>query len=363
MLLGVPKDAPQASPNPNAAQIKAATNSALNSTNMVQTQTGMDGNYMAANVAPGDYYVFAWVRGYMQPSAMLQAAMDAGADMTKPIPGIPVTHVSVGEGARQDLTVERGGAISGHVMWDDGSPASQAVVMVVSTKANGKKLPRQFAMLTFEDGTMQSSSVMSTSDDLGQFRISGLPPGEYVVVAMLEMKRQVAIQSGVMDLRGAGPDRPLMAYAPAAFHKADAKPVTLRAGDEVTGEDVTINLTGTHSVSGKVSSKADDHGINSATVELTDASDKDMVLSAGVDASGNFTVGFVPPGTYNLTVTGAADTQPSEYRSAGLYRFANPDTVRSYEDGKQSVIVTDSDVVGANIALTPSKNKPSVNGR
>jgi hypothetical protein len=38
-----------------------------------------------------------------------------------------------------------------------------------------------------------------------------------------------------------------------------------------------------------------------------------------------------------------------------LIKFSSPETLRSYEDGKQSVIVTDSDVVGLSIELTPSK--------
>jgi hypothetical protein len=166
----------------------------------------------------------------------------------------------------------------------------------------------------------------------------------------------------VMNLGGLAADKPLVIYAPATFHKAEAKPVTVSAGQELSGADLTINLAGMHSVSGRVVSAEDEHGINSGTVELTDASDKDMVRSAGVDAAGNFTVGFVPPGTYNLTISDAADTQPAKEQPTGLFRMSVPDTVRSYEDGKQSVVVTDSDVVGLSVALTPSKStKPSVN--
>jgi len=80
-----------------------------------------------------------------------------------------------------------------------------------------------------------------------------------------------------------------------------------------------------------------------------------VVRGAGVDASGGFSVTFVPPGTYNLTVTEAQDTQPSKKQPTGIIKFTTPETTRSYEDGKQSVIVTDSDVVGLSVELTPSK--------
>ena len=363
MLLGVPKGMPQTPPSPNAdaATLKAAMNSAMDSVNVVQTQTGMDGSYTAANVAPGDYYVFASVPGYVQPSAMVQAAMDAGADMTKPLPGVAVVHVSGEGGAQEDITVERGGAVTGHVLWDDGSPASRAMVTVVSTKASDKKLPPGFAMLGIAGG-LGGSGVMSFSDDLGQYRIAGLAPGEYVVKATLTVHTSFAMQRGVMNMAGLGADKPLVAYAPGSFHKSGAKALTLAAGQEQSGEDVTINLTGTHSVSGRVVSAEDGHGVNAGSVELTDASDKDLVRGAAVDASGNFTVGFVPAGTYNLAVTGGADTEPSRNRPTGIVRFTMPETVRSYEDGKQSVVVGDTDVVGLNVALQPSKGgKPGVN--
>jgi hypothetical protein len=321
----------------------------------------MDGSYTAANVAPGDYYVFASVPGYVQPSAMVQAAMDAGADVTKAIPGVPVVHVSGEGGGSADITVERGGAVTGHVLWDDGSPASRAIVTVVSTKASDKKLPPSFAMLGIAGG-LGGGGVLSFSDDLGQYRIAGLAPGEYLVKATMQVRSGFAMQRGVMNMAGLGADKPLVAYAAASFHKSGAKAVTISAGQEQSGEDVTINLVGTHSVSGRVVSAEDGHGLNAGAVELTDASDKDLVRGAAVDANGSFTVGFVPGGTYNLTVTGGADTQPSKNKPTGIVRFTMPETVRSYEDGKQSVVVGDTDVVGLSIAVQPSKSaKPDVN--
>lgn len=64
---------------------------------------------------------------------------------------------------------------------------------------------------------------------------------------------------------------------------------------------------------------------------------------------------FVPPGTYNLLVVDAADTEPSNKKPTGLVKFTTDHTLRSYQDGKQSVIVTDSDVTGQNIELAPAK--------
>jgi hypothetical protein len=358
MLVTVPTSiTPPADPkaNPDAAQMKKAMNTVMGSMNIVQTQTGMDGAYAVGEVAPGDYYVFASVPGYVQPVAKVQAAQEAGVDLTKEIPGVSIVHVAADKSVSSDLTLDRGAAVAGRVMWDDGSPASR-VNMTVETKTaadagKAKELPPQFSLLGLGGG------YFTTTDDLGQYRIAGLAAGSYVVRATLQVQNSFRMTSGTMNLKNLVSAKPLVIYAPTTFHKAEAKAVTLHAGDEQSGEDVTINLAGMHSVSGSVASAEDHHGINSATVELTDVNDKDLVRSAIVDAAGNFTVTFVPPGTYNMAVTGAADTQPSKKQPSGLIRMTMPETVKSYADGKQSVVVTDSDVVGLVIELAPDKTK------
>ncbi|MGA8939346.1 MAG: carboxypeptidase-like regulatory domain-containing protein [Acidobacteriaceae bacterium] len=355
VLLGVPQDTgPVTPPAAGVTGAKDTVKFVMDGGTVVLTETELDGSYWVGNVAPGDYYVFASVPGYVQPQAVVQAAIDTGADPKKQLPGIPVVHVGGEGGASMDITAQRGGAISGHVTWDDGSPASKAYVTAVSTKATGKNRPSDFMMLGMAEG-LNSGGEVSISDDLGQYRIAGLAPGEYVVKATVLLHTGFAMQRGVMNVAEMDADKPLVVYAPGMFHKAEAKAVTVHAADEITGEDLTIKVTGMHSVSGRVVSAEDGHGLNSGAVVLTDASDKDVVRGAGVDASGNFTVGFVPPGTYNLTVSGGADTGPAKKTSSGPMQFMVPDTLQRYDGGKQSVAVGDSDVVGLNVALSPLK--------
>jgi hypothetical protein len=357
MLFAVPTTA-AAPMDPNAkmddAAIAAAMKSAMSGmNNMVMTQTGLDGSYSAASVAPGDYYVFATVAGYVQPNAMVQAALDAGADPKKPIPGIPMVHVVADRSVSSDVTMQRGGAISGKVVWDDGSPATHVVLTAESTKSQTKPLPPEFSMLMMSSALAGSLALIS--DDLGNYRIAGLAPGEYRLKATLQVSMNLNMQGGGMNLARMMQDKPLIIYAPSTLHKSQAAALTVKAGDELRDQIVTLNLGGMHSVSGSITSAEDHHGINSASIELTDVSDKDVVRSAGVDASGNFSVSFVPPGTYNMEVSDAADTQPSTKKQTGLVNFNAPETLRSYEDAKQSVIVGESDVTGQNIALAPSK--------
>jgi hypothetical protein len=356
MLFGVPTEitaAPKPGAAPDAASLSAVMKATMGSMNMVSTQTGLDGSFTANNVVPGDYYVFATVAGYVPPTNIVQAAFDAGADLSKPIPGVPMVHVVADRSAQADVTIARGAAISGRVVWDDGAPVTHAIVTTLSTNTKAEKLPPQFAMLAVSNAI--GGGTISFSDDLGHFRIAGLAPGDYLVKVMFQTSSQFAMQSGVMNVNGATASTPLTIYAPATFHKVDAKAVTLHTAEDRSDEEVTIKLAGLHSVSGRVASAEDHHGLNSGSVKLQDTQDKEFSRTVGVDANGNFVVTFVPPGTYNLTVSDAADTEPSKREPTGLIKFAMDHTLRSYQEGKQSVIVGDNDVTGLSFELAPAK--------
>jgi hypothetical protein len=322
---------------------------AMAATSMVQSQTDIDGIFFVGGVAPGDYYVFASMPGYVLPRNIMLAAYEAGADLSKPIPGIPMVHIVSERPSQADVTIERGAALSGKVMWDDGSPAARVTVSIITRKAKKQVLPPQFQMASLD------WSVADT-DDLGHFRIAGMLPGEYLVQASLQTKTRITMQNGVMNVK-AMMGESLTVFAPAAFHQADAKTITLHAAEERDDVELTINLSGLHSVSGRVASMEDHHGINSGTVMLVDTQDKDFSRSTGIDANGEFTVTFVPPGTYNLLVTGAADTEPHNEKPTKEMplQIASETTLRNYADGKLSIVVTDSDVTGQTLELVPTK--------
>ena len=348
-VTAMPKLDPGSSPDASMAAIKSAMDS-MGKTSMATAQTALDGSFTALNAAPGDYYVFAALPGYIQPLNQIQALVQSGADFHKPLPGIPTVHVTADHSVNVDLSMERGAAISGTVTWDDGGPVSGAVVSVIAPGADAKEIPPQFAMLAV--GGM--AGLISTADDLGHFRLSGLVPGQYVVQATLPKSNGIGIMSGAMSLTRALTDKPMVVYMPAAFHKPDAKPVTLHAGEDLRDQLITVRLSGMHTVSGHVASAEDHHGINSASIRLQDTQDKDFVRSASVDANGSYVVTFVPSGTYTLSVSSAADTEPAKKKDSGKFSFTSDTTLRSYDDAKASVLVADADVTGQNLDLKPS---------
>ena len=132
----------------------------------------------------------------------------------------------------------------------------------------------------------------------------------------------------------------------------------MRAGEDLSGQIMTLNLSGLHSVSGRIASAEDHHGLNSGTVRLQDTKDKDFVRTASLDAKGNYTVTFMPPGTFTLKITDGEDTEPKKDKDGkGKAKiFAEETTLKSYKPGELSVIVTDSDVTGQDLELAVDKN-------
>jgi len=357
ILFGVPKEVkkPEAEPDPkDMVSMMAAVKDVMGSMNMVQGQSDLGGDFSLTNVTPGDYYAFASVPGYQQPYNTVQAMFEAGTDLSKPLPGVPLVHVAAEHTVQAQITVDRGAAIDGKFLWDDGTPVTRASIMLESVKKDKKnEMPKQFAMLAAASAT-GGGGLAAMTDDLGRFRIAGLASGEYYVHGSVQTHQQFALGGKGMDLAHMMANTPLVVYAPAAFHKSAAKSVTLRAGDPASEVLLTLNLNATHTVSGRIASAEEHHGINAATVKLTDTTDKEFSRSAGVDEQGNFSVTFVPSGTYDLEVSDAEDTEPSKKKSSGLFG-AGTHTLRSYEDGKSSVIVADADVTGQNLELKPSK--------
>ena len=361
ILFGIPTELTEAKkPDPDAdmtAQVTAmaAAMQTLGKTQMVQLQTGTDGSFTATDVAPGDYYAFATMPGYIAPLARVQALFEAGANPKQRLPGIATVHVAADHPSSVDLTMDRGAAVSGTLLWDDGGPLSGAVIAVIPAKADPAQPSAQFGMLAIA-GIM--NSLLSITDDQGHFRLSGLPPGDYLIQATIQAGQQTGLGAG-MNLGKLMGYKPLILFAPSAFHKSEAKSISLKSGEELRDQQVTLNLGGLHSVSGQITSVEDHHGINSATVRLTDVSDKDFVRSASVDAAGHFYVTFVPKGTYTLKVAEAEDTEPEKKtgkeKKASLFGTEEK-TLRSYQGSKKEVIVLDSDLTGQNLELTIDKD-------
>jgi len=361
-LMPVPEDKPPAKGMSQkemeadpAAAMKQVT-AQMGSMTMLQGQTGLDGSYTIANVPAGDYYLSPTAPGYVSSLAAAQAAASPGATGKKLYAGVPIVHVEANRMARGDVTLDRGAAVFGTVAFDDGAPAGKVVVVLQKVEAAKSEDSTSVAAV---DMAMMFAGLGTNSafaDDRGRYRLAGIAPGDYMVKVTVQTGATFSIRNGQVETGALFQASPILVYSPGTLHKKEATKLTLGAGEEKGDVNITVNLTGMHSVSGTVASAVDHHALNAGTVTLTDTTDTDFKRTAAVDSTGAFTVTYVPPGTYTLEVSGGADTEPVKKKATGAFvGFASVHTLKSYDSASQQLIVDATDVTDVHVELKESK--------
>lgn len=271
-------------------------------------QTLLDGSFTIPSVAPGTYYVVAYKNGYLSPLATVSA--DALEHPTKDdhqriASMIPRITVQPGLPVSVEVRLERGGAISGTVLFDDGSPASGLPVHALIRHKNGQK--ETWSPLRPMPFNMMADTY---TDDLGHYRLTGLDPREYMVEVILQLQNmQFGFTPGAVGgSTSINNVATLSFYSGSAARKQDAKPFKVAANEEHSGEDITIPLAKLHTITGELTAAHDGHLLNQGEIKLLDPDDKSELESTKLDRADNkFHFYFVPEGSYILRVSSAAD--------------------------------------------------------
>jgi protocatechuate 3,4-dioxygenase beta subunit len=252
----------------------------------------------------------------------------------------PGTAVQLADGqalAAVDFRLIRGAVITGRILDEDGEPLVRALVSV-----ERYQYVRGERQLTAAGGDQ--------TDDRGQYRIFGLPPGEYYVSAstttlaqQLGRGFQVAI-AGVTGGRGGGrggfgiapaqdadPTGYAPTYYPGAITAADATKLTVAPGQELGGIDFQVQLVAMSTVRGFVMGADGPASVLLAPQE-SNGGRRGRILRTGSEADGSFMIANVPPGHYTAVA-----------RSGG--RGGTP------RMGTLSVNVTGENISGVTIAL------------
>ena len=83
---------------------------------------------------------------------------------------------------------------------------------------------------------------MATTNDLGQFRLYGLPAGDYYISAAL--RDTAAMEMSMMGGPTSGPSGPASGYAPTYFpgtaNGSDAQKITVLAGQDAHNTDFAL---------------------------------------------------------------------------------------------------------------------------
>ena len=275
-----------------------------------RVQTMLDGTFYFPNVTPGTYFVLASLEGYISPLAVGgwtdEDLLGPTAESRKRLlASIPTVTVQDGTSSI-NLSLERSAAVSGRILYDDGSPAPGVRVQICEKK-HGALVPVQNMLSTVV-------LVNSITNDRGDFRITGLPAvKDAVVEADLTLQNSTLNFSKHSSGMVGGPSFTFKFYSGDAVRPRDAKPFQLAAGEERPGEDISLPLSKLHNVQGVLVAKRDGHVLNNGAVTLLFADDHSLVGTAEIGpGDDNFSFAFVPAGDYILHVDAAADAHFEE---------------------------------------------------
>ena len=200
----------------------------------------------------------------------------------------------------------RPAAVSGSVADDCTIPVDNAQVLLVRAEfaEPGVAAPGVAASA--------APSAMTTTNDMGEFRLDNVAPGRYLVF----VRPAGFLQDGYLA-NGYMPT-----YYPAAISMAGATRINMVAGQDVSGIAVTLSMSPMYSMSGHVTEPG------SKTRELIvmqrDTAEIEVFRGA-LGPDGRFIIGGVPPGDYVLR---APEREASEARRTSEGEPSPPLTAR-----------------------------------
>jgi hypothetical protein len=251
-------------------------------------QTDADGRFQIDNVQPARYRLFIEKTGFV---GVNERGLKSDASIFTVQAGQSVEGLV--------LRMLPTAVITGRVTDQDGDPMSG--VSVIAQKRTPGKAKRE-------------NVASGTTNDLGEFRLASLFPGQYWIVALPPpdfrdyaptQQKPVSGQNENRDDSQSG-TRYLATYYPDTYDASLASPVTLKAGDEVP-INFTLIPAKTYQVRGIVTGVP--HGLQSAVELVSKTGDSYRANATEIGPDGQFEVRGVGPGSYVLKASAGNDSQ------------------------------------------------------
>ena len=244
--------------------------------------TSETGEFVLADLPAAAYSLHASALGYVGRAYGQRHALEEG---------VPI-ELQAGETRRQvDVALRPGGVINGRVTTQDGEPVDSTEVEALRPRMEGN------LRVLVPVGRAESN-------ERGEFRIVGLPPGHYYIAAL------DPADEGTEDARGQ--IRLAQTFYPGAATPAAAKRVRLVTGGTVTGVDFPLLGVTRSSVRGRLVNP-DNSELATGSVIMNPESDEGLGLgiaqAAVVRPDGAFEFSNVSPGGYRLRAS-ARTVQP-----------------------------------------------------
>ena len=216
-------------------------------------------------------------------------------------PGKPGATLTLAPGQKMtDLLfrLQTAGVIAGHVTDEDGEPAQGVDIQVQRRTYSGQ-------------GARVNTWGNSQTNDLGEYRVFGLEPGRYYILATWN-EQQFAYDRA--KLASASRAEASLGYVPTYYpgttDASRAVLVQVSAGAEVPSVDFVLTRSRTYSVRGRVSKAVGDPSLEGVFVNMLPRSD-DFASSTFwriVDSkTGNFEISGVASGSYTLAAMSRKD--------------------------------------------------------
>ena len=258
-------------------------------------RTDNEGKFALDNVQPGTYRLTAEKVGFLRQQYGAQTPGGTGA---------PVNLAPSQTVRNLDIKLTPQGVILGTVFDDEGDPLPRATVAAY-------RMGKTASMTGPQRGPQQTGGTANTND-IGQYRIAGLPPGNYAVIASRQSGRGGGGGRGGMAVFGRGQPAAaaveedlLPTYYPSSLDAASAAPVQVSPGQEMPGVNIALRKGRLYQVQGKVTGVVAQSaaGVRVNLVPKEGGANSMFVAggaAAAVRPDGTFQVARVQPGSYYL---------------------------------------------------------------
>jgi len=303
------------------------------------TVTDQDGRYTFEGVAPGRYRVDVLKAGILPPADPADA---------------PTLTLAAGQVIDDwNVPVRRAGAIAGRILDPFGEPLADVSVRAVQQTASSAASSQPIVNSPFSadlavHGLQGLRPQGFQTNDLGEFRIFGLAPGEYLLSASPQQR---------LGFQNASAGTTLLAstFYPGVPDTSAAQTIVVTAGETVASVEFRLLTAAGFRVSGIV---ADEAGapVAGAMVMLRGDPRSGVAIMGPVgqtasDANGGFVLGNVPSGSYYATVIPifVSRTSGSVSAESGVTTSGGPQAARA---DPIAVVVADADVEGLTIVVS-----------
>jgi len=245
--------------------------------------TGADGTFAIANLKPGDFTVHARKPGYFTPDQLEPSVASA----------VPVHLDANATPLLLKLIPE--GVVSGRILDESGEPVEGMQVWLQATKS--QRPASIFAQGRGPQGVQ--------SNELGEFRIAGIPPGAYLVLASAQSGMRSEMAVSIESVRQNRKGYPVT-YYPGTINQTQAVPVRVKAG---SAQQLNIRVTKQplYRIAGHLNEGTTPGGI--MVILVSQATRSPFGVMRG-SSDGSFVFPEVSPGEYLLWA--AADSNGSQ---------------------------------------------------